>query len=119
MDRKKLAVGVVAVATLGIGGGVAIAAQQQGEPKIDRAAAEEAALGAVQGEVKETELEREGGSAVYEVEISGKDGRLREVTVDANNGRVLGQEIEEEEFFERDNDSEDQGPEDVVRAGET
>ena len=60
---------------------MAIAAQQREDPKIDWAAAEEAALGAVQGEVKETELEREGGSAVYEVEIAGKDGKLREVTV--------------------------------------
>ncbi len=39
-DTKKPAVGVVAVAVLGIGGGVAIAAQQQEEdPKMDRAAA--------------------------------------------------------------------------------
>ena len=113
MDTRKLAVGVVAVAVLGIGGGVAIAAQQQEEPKIDRAAAEEAALGAVPVEVKEIELEREGGSAVYEVEVASKDGKLREVTVDATGGRVLGQEIEEEEFFENDNDSEDQGSDDA------
>ena len=113
MDTKRLAVGVVAVAVLGIGGGGAIAAQQQEEPKIDRAAAEEAALGAVPGKVKETELEREGGSTVYEVEVASKDGRLREVTVDASSGRVLGQEIEEEEFFEKDNDSEDQGSEEA------
>jgi hypothetical protein len=114
MDTRKLAVGVVAVAVLGIGGGVAIAAQQREDPKIDRAAAEEAALGAVQGEVKETELEREGGSAVYEVEIAGKDGKLREVTVDASNGRVLGQEIEEEDGgYEDQEGSDDQGSEDV------
>jgi hypothetical protein len=115
MDRKKLAVGVVAV--LGIGGGVAIAAQQQEEPKIDRAAAEEAALGAalgaVRGEVKETVLEREGGSAVYEVEIAGKDGRLREVTVDASNGRVLGQEVEDDDGGYDDQGSDDQGSEDA------
>jgi outer membrane murein-binding lipoprotein Lpp len=111
MDTKKLAVGAVAVAVLGIGGGVAIAAQQQEDPKIDRAAAEEAALGAVQGEVKETELEREGGSAVYEVEIAGKDGRLREVTVDASSGRVLGQEMEDGGYD--DQGSDDQGSEDA------
>jgi uncharacterized membrane protein YkoI len=96
---------------LGIGGGVAIAAQQQEDPKIDRAAAEEAALGAVQGEVKETELEREGGSVVYEVEIAGKDGRLREVTVDASSARVLGQEIEDGGYD--DQGSDDQGSEDA------
>jgi uncharacterized membrane protein YkoI len=108
MNGKKLAIGVVAVAILALGGGVAIAAQQGAEPKIDRAAAEEAALGAVPGEVKETELESEGGSSVYEVEVAGEDGKLREVTVDASNGRVLGQEMEEE-----DEGSEDEGSEDA------
>ena len=106
MDRKKLVVGGAAVAVLVLGGGSAIAAQQQ-EPRIDRITAEEAALDAVPGEVKETELEREGGSTVYEVEVIGKDGKLREVTVDAGNGRVLGLEMEEEEFFEEDKDSEE------------
>ena len=113
MDGKKLAVGGALAAILALGGGAAIAAQQQGpEPKIDRAAAEEAALGAFPGEVKETELEREGGSSVYEVEIAGNDGKLREVTVDAGNGQVLGQEIEEEEGIE-DDGSENEGPGDA------
>lgn len=111
MDRKKLAVGAAIAATLALGGGVAIAAQQGAQPTIDRAAAEEAALGAVPGEVKETELEREGGSSVYEVEVVGNDGKLREVTVDAGNGRVLGQEVEEEEGL--DDDPDDQGSEDA------
>jgi hypothetical protein len=35
------------VAVLALGGGAAIAAQQQEEPRVDRAAAEETALGAV------------------------------------------------------------------------
>jgi hypothetical protein len=100
MDGRKLAVGVVAVAVLALGGSVAFAAQPEAGSKIDRAAAEEAALGAVPGEVKESELESENGSVVYEVEVVGKDGKLREVTVDAGSSRVLGQEIEEEEPFE-------------------
>ncbi len=107
MDRKKLIVVVVAVAVLALGGGAAIAAQQQEEPRIDRAAAEEAAMGAVPGEVKETELEREGGSTIFEVEVVGRDGNLQEVTVDASNGRILGQEMEEREFFEEDQGSEE------------
>ena len=78
MNGKKLAVGAAIVGLLALGGGVAIAAQQQGpEPKVDRAAAEEAALSAVPGVVEETELEREGGSSVYEVEIAGKRRRTR------------------------------------------
>jgi len=100
VDGRKLAVGVVAVAILTLGGGVAIAAQPEAEPKIDRAAAEETALSAVPGEVKDIELESEGGSTIYEVELVGKDGKLREVTVDASSGRVIGQEMEGEEFFE-------------------
>src|SRR3712207_6798675 len=105
-DGRKLAVGVVAVAILTLGGGVAIAAQPEAKPKIDRAAAEEAALSAVPGEVKDTELESEGGSTIYEVEVVGKDGKVREVTVDASSGQVLGQETEEEEFFEKEEGAE-------------
>jgi hypothetical protein len=33
--------------------------------------------------------------------------------VDASNGRVLGQEMEEEEFFDEGNDSDDQGSDDA------
>ncbi len=106
VDGRKLAVGVVAGAILTLGGGVAIAAQPEAEPKIDRAAAEEAALSAVPGEVKDTELESESGSTIYEVEVVGKDGKVREVTVDASSGQVLGQEMEEEEFFEKEEGAE-------------
>ncbi len=113
MNGKKLAVGAAIVGLLALGGGVAIAAQQQGpEPKVDRAAAEEAALSAVPGVVEETELEREGGSSVYEVEVAGKDGKLHEVTVSASDGKVLGQETEEDEGSENDDGSENEGPED-------
>jgi peptidase YpeB-like protein len=73
MDRKKLIAGVVAV--LALGGGVAIAA-----------------LSAVPGKAVETEFEREGGAAIYEVEIIGKDGKLHEVAVSAGDGKALGQE---------------------------
>jgi uncharacterized protein YpmB len=112
MDRKKLIIGAVAVAILALGGSVAIAAQQQEPPKVDEAAAEEAALGAVSGEVKEIELEREGGSAIYEVEVLGEDGKLHEVAVSANDGKVLGQEMDEEDSGVDDQGSDDQGAED-------
>ncbi len=113
MNGKKLIVGAAVVAILALGGGVAIAAQQQGpEPKVDRAAAEEAALGAVSGEVREIELEREGGAAIYEVEVAGKDSKLHEVAVSASDGKVLGQETEEDEGSEDDDDaSENEGDE--------
>jgi uncharacterized protein YpmB len=112
MDRKKLIVGMVAVAVLALGAGAAIAAQQQEPPKVDRAAAEEAALSAVQGKVMETELEREGGGAIYEVEIAGNDGKLHEVAVSADDGKVLGQETEGDEGSEEDDGSENEGLED-------
>jgi uncharacterized membrane protein YkoI len=104
---------VVAVAVLALGGGVAIAAQQQEAPKVDQAAAEEAALSAVQGKVVGTELEREGGAPIHEVEIADNDGKLHEVAVSADDGKVLGQETEEDEGSEEDDGSENEGPEDA------
>jgi uncharacterized membrane protein YkoI len=112
MNTKKLAVGVVAVALLALSGGAAIAAQQQEQPKVDQAAAEEAALSAVPGKLQETDLEREGGGAIYEVEIAGKDGKLHEVAVSADGGKVLGQDTEGDAGPEEDDGSENEGPED-------
>jgi uncharacterized membrane protein YkoI len=63
----------------------------EGLAKIDRAAAERAALDAVPGEVREVELESESGFVVYEVEVAGNDGTLHEVIVDAGSGKVLAQ----------------------------
>ncbi len=123
MDRRKLVVGAaVAILALGVGG-VAIATQQgqeednikggsiaapagsgeeneaegnnvEGLARIDRSAAEKAALDAFPGEVHEVELESESGFVVYEVEVAGNDGTLHEVVVDAGNGKVLAQETE-------------------------
>jgi uncharacterized membrane protein YkoI len=63
---------------------------------IDEAAAERAALEAVPGKVHETELEAsDNGYLVYDIEIAGEDGKGHEVKVDAGNGKVLHQELEE------------------------
>ncbi len=65
--------------------------------KIDESAAEQVALKAAPGTVHETELETsDNGYLVYDVEIAGKDGKGHEVTVDAGNGKVLHQDLEEE-----------------------
>ncbi len=116
MDRKRLIVGGVMAALLALGGGAAFAAQQDQEKEeapiagssvtapeengeeneaaesdlagIGRIAARQAALEAVPGEIRDIELENEGGFVVYEVE----DGGLYEVTVDAGNGEVVGLE---------------------------
>jgi uncharacterized membrane protein YkoI len=64
---------------------------------IDQAAAEQVALKAVPGTVHETELETsDNGYVVYDIEIAGDDGKGHEVTVDAGNGKVLQQDLEEE-----------------------
>jgi uncharacterized membrane protein YkoI len=64
---------------------------------IDQAAAEQVALKAVPGTVHETELETsDNGYVVYDIEIAGDDGKDHEVTVDAGNGKVLQQDLEEE-----------------------
>jgi uncharacterized membrane protein YkoI len=64
---------------------------------IDEAAAEQGALKAVPGTVHETELETsDNGYLIYDIEIAGDDGKEHEVTVDAGNGKVLHQDIEEE-----------------------
>jgi uncharacterized membrane protein YkoI len=64
---------------------------------IDQAAAEKVALEAVPGTVHETELgTSDNGYVVYDIEISGDDGKEHEVIVDAGNGKVLHQDLEEE-----------------------
>src|SRR5918994_4453146 len=54
----------------------------EGLARIDRSAAERAALDAVPGEMREVELESENGFVVYEVEVAANDGTLHEVVVD-------------------------------------
>lgn len=114
MDAKKLAIGAAAalltVGAVGAAGQSAVGSGEsesdEGGPsiqsllqsaKIDRQVAEKAALSAVPGEARDVELESENGSAAYEVEVAGNDSKLYEVTVDAVNGKVLGQETEEGE----------------------
>ena len=64
---------------------------------MDQAAAEQVALEAVPGTVHETELETsDNGYVVYDIEIAGDDGKGHEVIVDAGNGKVLHQDLEEE-----------------------
>jgi hypothetical protein len=60
--------------------------------RIDRTAAEQAALKAVPGTVLETELEADdNGYVVYDVEVAGNDGKSHDVKGDAGNGEILDQ----------------------------
>ena len=88
--------------------------------KIDETAAEQAALDAAPGTVHETELETsDNGYLVYDIEIAGKDGKGHEVTVDAGDGKVLHQELDDEadESDGRgDTEAADNGPDDKYEA---
>jgi uncharacterized membrane protein YkoI len=65
--------------------------------KVDQAAAERVALGAVPGTVHDTELETsDNGYVVYDIEVAGDDGKMHEVKVDAGNGEILHQDLEDE-----------------------
>jgi uncharacterized membrane protein YkoI len=112
MNAKKVLVGVfLAMAMVFVIGGVAYAQTTTDDgddtvkgsisapdpAKIGKAAAEQAALEAKPGKVTETELEtNDSGYVVYDIEIAGDDGTNHEVTVDAGNGKVLYQELEDE-----------------------
>ncbi len=76
-------------------------ANLQSPAKITPEQAKSAALAQVSGTVKNVELEKAGGSVVYDVEIQTADG-IREVTVDADNGKVLQAESVAENGGEND-----------------
>ena len=110
MKVKKLLVGFLAMAMVFVIGGVAYAQTTTDDgddtvkgsvsapdpAKIGKAAAEQARL-SPPGKVTETELEtNDSGYVVYDIEVAGEDGTNHEVTVDAGNGKVLYQELEDE-----------------------
>jgi len=67
----------------------------QSAAKVTPEQAKQAALAAVPGRVTEVELENEGGSVVYSVEITTPGTTTEvEVEVDAGNAKVLAQETD-------------------------
>lgn len=68
--------------------------------------ARDAALAAMPGTAGQVELENENGNVVWSVEVTGADGTVTEVKVDAGNGDVLAQENESDEAGEADEDGE-------------
>lgn len=66
----------------------------RGLAKIDQTSAERAALEAVPGTVKETDLESENGFVVYGVEVAGNNGETHDVKVDAGTGEILHQQAD-------------------------
>ncbi len=95
----------------GLDNEAAEAQQLQGLAKIDKAQAEEAALGAVSGTVKDAALGNENGSVIWEVEIAAEDGTLHEVKVDAGNGQILAQAADDEGSEQGEANEANEGPE--------
>lgn len=58
--------------------------------------ARDAALAAVPGTADKAELDNENSSVVYSVEVTGADGTVTDVKVDAGNGQVLAQDTGED-----------------------
>ena len=77
-------------------------ARLQSSAKITPGQAKSAALAQVSGTVRTVELENEGGSLVYGVEIKTADGSVREVKVDAGSGQILRAESDAENDGESD-----------------
>ncbi|GAA3164157.1 hypothetical protein GCM10010531_15420 [Blastococcus jejuensis] len=73
-----------------------------------------AALAAVPGNAGTVELDNENGFVVYSVEITGADGTVTDVKVDAGTAQVLSQEAEGEEGGESESAD---GPEDSEAPG--
>jgi uncharacterized membrane protein YkoI len=72
--------------------------------KINLKQAEAAANAAVAGNVVGAKLEDENSCLVYSVQITGTDGKLHDVKVDAGNGKVVHQEIAGENEQEGEED---------------
>jgi uncharacterized membrane protein YkoI len=53
------------------------------------------------GKVLEAELENEDGKAVYEVEIVNASGETREFEIDAQSGKILSSEQEDQDEHEK------------------
>ncbi|MBA2534448.1 MAG: PepSY domain-containing protein [Rubrobacter sp.] len=74
--------------------------QLQSLARIDRAQAQQAALKAVPGTIKDAELGNENGYVVWDVKVAADSGSLQEVKVDAGNGQVLAQDAGDDEDSE-------------------
>ncbi|OIK08658.1 hypothetical protein BIV60_25615 [Bacillus sp. MUM 116] len=73
-------------------------AQLQKEASITPAQATKTVLDQYQGgKVKHVELEGEDGFAEYGVEVTSKDGKRFDVTIDAKTGKILKEENENDE----------------------
>ncbi len=83
------------------------------QAKITEEAATKTALEKVPGTVNEVELEDEDGTVVYEFEITSTDGTQQDVKVDAQTGKIVKVEADDEENGE-EQDEEENGTQNQV-----
>ncbi|MCB1024764.1 MAG: PepSY domain-containing protein [Acidobacteria bacterium] len=74
------------------------------QAKIKKPAAQEIAIKRVPGEIIESEIEKENGKLIWSFDIRGKDGKIYDVEIDANSGKVLNVEEDDEENAEQKDD---------------
>lgn len=85
--------------------------QLEKETKLTKQESIDIALEEVSGNVSDVELEKEDGIIIYSVKVTDDDGRRQEIVVDANSGKVLNVEADDEESGKEDgeeNDKEEQ-----------
>lgn len=68
----------------------------EGLATISEQEARDIALEAVPGEVGDIELDNENGSVVWSVDVAAADGTDHEVVIDAGNGDILAQGVDDE-----------------------
>ncbi|MBD7985721.1 PepSY domain-containing protein [Sporosarcina sp. Sa2YVA2] len=78
------------------------------QAKITEEAATKIALEKVPGTIDEVELEDEDGTIVYEFEIVSEDGTEQEVKVDANTGKIVKVEADDEDGEEQGQEEDDE-----------
>ncbi|WNM62128.1 PepSY domain-containing protein [Candidatus Nitrospira neomarina] len=61
------------------------------------------------GKLLEAEMESEDGKVIYEVEIVNAAGEIREFEIDAQSGKILSSELEDEERHEKGVSHQDSG----------
>ena len=64
------------------------------KPKLSIERATSIAIKTVPGNIKSSEFEHEMGQDVYSFDIVGKDNKIHEVLVNANNGKIVSNKIE-------------------------
>ncbi|AKF07483.1 hypothetical protein DB32_004632 [Sandaracinus amylolyticus] len=92
---KKIAVVLSMMVAFALGGGAAAA---QSSPRLAMEGARRIAVEHVPGaQVESIEQDEEAGRVVYEVELRDAQGREHELVIDANDGRVIRSEVDDEQ----------------------